>query len=135
MSDPRAIGKAGEYRIASELLMRGYNPMIASVDNGVDLVLENGKTIQVKTTTKACYGDRGKSTKASLATTRYIRGDRTHEVKDNRADFYIIWVIPWDSFFIIPRDVIKMKGISLSFTVGKPDGLYRFKDCWNLLKG
>ena len=57
--------------------------------------------------------------------------------KNLKADFYIIWVMPWSEFFIIPQEVVKNRGQTLSFTkTNSPTankGLYRFKDCWNLL--
>ena len=46
------IGKTGEYRVASELLLRGYNANIAAVDDGIDVVATKGQHmvyIQVKT--------------------------------------------------------------------------------------
>jgi len=132
--DKNAIGRAGEYRVASELLQRGFNPMMASIDKGIDFVLDNSKTIQVKTVFRINYPRRKNNATVSIATTRYVRGDRIHEVRNIRADFYIIWVIPWDEFFIVPRNIVKNIGITLSFTKTNNEGLYRFKNCWNLLK-
>ncbi|MCY4161439.1 MAG: HTH domain-containing protein [Flavobacteriaceae bacterium] len=46
------IGKAGEFYVASELLFRGYNASIMSLDEGMDIIaLKNNKlfSIQVKT--------------------------------------------------------------------------------------
>jgi hypothetical protein len=48
------IGMSGEYRIVSELLMRGYNANIVTVDTGVDILAEKGDSvykIQVKART------------------------------------------------------------------------------------
>ena len=42
------LGKAGEYRVAAELLLRGHSIYMPSVDNGVDLVIDDGVTIQIK---------------------------------------------------------------------------------------
>lgn len=46
------IGKAGEYLVTSELLFRGYNASIMSVDEGIDIVaIKDGRlfNVQVKT--------------------------------------------------------------------------------------
>lgn len=43
-----AIGQAGVFRVASELLMRGHVPSFPSVDTGCDILLDNGIRIQVK---------------------------------------------------------------------------------------
>lgn len=46
------IGKAGEYAIFSELLFRGYNASIMTVDQGVDIIASKGHRffyLQVKT--------------------------------------------------------------------------------------
>lgn len=46
------VGKAGEYLVASELLFRGFDVWIPSVDSGTDLVAEKDRdrfNIQVKT--------------------------------------------------------------------------------------
>ena len=46
------VGKAGEYMVASELLFRGFDISIPSVDSGTDLVAEKDRkrfNIQVKT--------------------------------------------------------------------------------------
>ena len=51
-SESRYVGKAGEYRVVSELIFRGYNANIISVDDGIDIVAtKNDKlfNIQVKT--------------------------------------------------------------------------------------
>jgi Holliday junction resolvase-like predicted endonuclease len=47
------IGKGGEYAVMSELLYRGYNANIMSVDDGIDIIASKGAKffyIQVKTT-------------------------------------------------------------------------------------
>ena len=132
-----AIGKAGEYRVASELLQRGFNPMIASIDRGIDFILDNGKTIQVKTVFRTDYPGRKNNATIDITTVRYVKGGRIRGHKNLKADFYIIWVMPWSEFFIIPQEVVKNRGQTLSFTkTNSPTankGLYRFKNCWDLL--
>ena len=52
-------GKAGEHRVVSELLFRGYNASIMNVDEGLDIVAtKDGKlfNIQVKTSNENKFG-------------------------------------------------------------------------------
>ena len=46
------IGKAGELRVRAELLLRGLSCAVFDQDTGIDIVLENGKKLQVKTASK-----------------------------------------------------------------------------------
>src|SRR5258708_5833761 len=56
----RAIytGKAGEYIVAAQLLLREVNVWMPAYDDGVDLIAENGCRIQVKTAHVTAGGDR-----------------------------------------------------------------------------
>lgn len=52
MSETLEIGTAGEYAVVSEMLFRGFNASIMSVDTGIDVVaIKDNKTylVQVKT--------------------------------------------------------------------------------------
>lgn len=54
-NDPRSfslVGKAGEYAVASQMLLRQLVTFFPAVDTGVDLIAENGCRIQVKTSRK-----------------------------------------------------------------------------------
>ena len=54
-ADSRRIGTAGEFRVMSELLFRGYGADRSSIDDGVDIKASKGYDnfdIQVKTVTK-----------------------------------------------------------------------------------
>lgn len=133
VKNSRYIGEAGEHRIISELLLRGYNPKVACIDEGIDMILENRKTIQVKTVARNKGGkSRPNSFAVGITTTRYVKGDRIHPPADLRADLFIIWMIPTNSFFIIPREKIKVS-TAISITANCKDGYYRFKDRWDLL--
>lgn len=51
--DTKKVGKAGEYLVLSELLFRGYEANIMSVDDGIDIVASKDNKlyfVQVKTT-------------------------------------------------------------------------------------
>ena len=93
-------GKAGEYLVASELLFRGFDASIMSVDVGVDLVaIKNVQTFlfQVKTAT-----DKGKN--------RYLYDIRvsSFERHNNNQTFYIFVLKGEDSnFLILPYNILK----------------------------
>ena len=40
--DNSRLGLIGELKVMCELLLLGYNPAKSYLDNGVDLILENG---------------------------------------------------------------------------------------------
>ena len=129
------IGQAGEHRVTAELLLRGHNPMVASIDDGIDIILENGRTIQVKTVNTVIYGNRKNSACVSISSVRYKKGVRSHTVsnKSLRINFYIIWVIPWSEFFIIPSGVISPKALNITITPIKSSKTYACKNKWELL--
>ena len=43
------LGLAGELRVMSELLLRGHNPAKSYLENGADIILDNGTRIEIKT--------------------------------------------------------------------------------------
>lgn len=136
MLDPRVIGKAGEYRVASELLLRGHNPLVASIDNGVDLVLENGKTIQVKTTTQLGKREDGFYLGIDISSTSYTMGRRKAPPTDLRADYFVVWFVERDEFYIIPRDVVASRNVKhcLSIAPDSGKGFAVYKNRWDLLE-
>jgi len=122
------IGKAGEYRVTSELLLRGYNPSTRIVDDGVDIVLDNQKTIQVKTVTMS---HRGFYT-VSFANTAWRKGIQSKKGSSLLADYVVIWVVPKNDFYILPAALINGK---MSISVGGKNGqLYtEYINKWELL--
>ena len=121
-------GKAGEYRVTSELLLRGYNPATRVVDDGVDIVLNNHKTLQVKTVTTS---HRGFYT-VSLANSSWRKGIQSKKGSSLLADYVIIWVVPENVFYILPAVLINGK---MSISVGGKTGqLYtEYINKWELL--
>jgi hypothetical protein len=100
------LGKAGELRVASELILRGFNPALVLVDNGCDIVLESGIRIQVKTcatlSRNKTYNRKNKRYIFSLA-----RGNSKKKYT-NEADYFICWCVPEDWFQVIPaKEAIK----------------------------
>lgn len=138
LSDVRMTGMAGEHRIISELLLRGHNPAVAIVDYGIDIILENGKTIQAKATSQMGYKSRENSVSIDISSTAYTRSRSIDKDKvlDLRADFFIVWIIPIDAFYIIPRGAIANQGIStcLSITHTSNQGFAIYRDRWDLLE-
>lgn len=120
MTRRQMLGRAGELRIASELILRGYNPMFPEVDNGVDMVLEdNGARIQVKT-----FSPRS----SSKTTVRFTSLENV--------DFGIVWEAGTTCFWVLPVGAVysikrKQKAARV---VNKPSSKHqRFKNRWDLL--
>lgn len=78
------IGKGGEYAVMSELLFRGYNANIMTVDDGIDIIASKGTKffyIQVKTT----HLNNGKISPPSIKKERFD--------KYSKHDTYYIFVV------------------------------------------
>jgi len=122
------FGLAGEYRVMSELLLRGLTPSKVILDDGgIDIVLTNKKTIQVKTAKKLWSNKRGYKFSAD----RYKNG--------LQADFYIFWLFDDDIFLVVPKEEMNKNGymnILTEYTGGYSyprTKFLKFKDAWNLL--
>ena len=94
------IGQAGVYRVMSELLLRGHVPSVPCVDTGVDIALDNGLRMQVKSVTMRPHPG-------------YPEGAYCFSVKENNhgskkrdwtkvVDFLVYWGINENRFFVIP---------------------------------
>ena len=89
------IGKAGEHLVVSELLFRGYNASVMSVDEGLDIVAtkdEHLYNIQVKTSTENKFN-------------YYVCDIRISSFeKHNRNNTFYIFVLKSDktNFLILP---------------------------------
>lgn len=117
-----AIGLAGEFRVMSELLLRGLNPSKSYLDTGIDITLDNGKTIQVKS---------AKKRRESRNYERYLLTLLGNG--KNRAEFFVFWCIDDDDFFIVPTNKINGKR-SIVFSPGAKNAKYMdFKNKWELL--
>lgn len=105
-----ALGKAGELRVASELLLRGYDAFLTIADSGTDIVLGNGKRLQVKTARQGKEEPRGTGT-----IRRYAFSFKSWRKKEgryvphplNNVDFVVLWAVEHNAFFIVPVDVIR----------------------------
>lgn len=96
------IGLAGELRVMSELLLRGHNPAKSYLEEGADLVLENGLRVEVKT---GHFRPRGKGTVGMYQFT-LKGGGRRRPQNLSACDYLILWCLEDDCFFIVPTSIL-----------------------------
>lgn len=141
----RRIGTAAEHRVISELLLRGFNPYIVVLDEGIDLMLENGKRIQIKSAHLQKQPTRGyvygryifNSRKRYYEKARFP-WDRLPKVREH-VDFVICWGINDDVFYIIPATEIPPTGVTAHSPKevaknGRPRIYDRYINAWDLLR-
>jgi hypothetical protein len=140
MKDNLMLGRAGELRVASELLLRGIEVYLnTSADSGVDLILSNSKKVQVKTARLTTNRQpTWRSYCWSFKSWRRVEKHyESHSLKD--VDYVILWAVDDDVFFIIPADEVRGSySIRLnpgsSYPSKKVSNHMRFKDAWDSLK-
>lgn len=134
-----SLGKAGELRIASELLLRGHEVFLTIVDSGSDLVLGNGKRLQVKVAQR-------RHDKAANRTA-YMFSFKSWRKRENKyiahpladVDYIILWGLDDDLFLIIPssevrgRHSIRCNPTSKS-TNNVVSHYLQFRNRWDLLQ-
>jgi len=122
------IGMAGELRVMSELILRGYNPAKSYLDNGIDLILEDGIKIQVKTTESKRWNRQWAY--------RFLisKGEERRRIRlVDKIDFLIAYIIPDNCFFIIPAEEIGDKK-NLLIRPTESCKWFKYKGKWDLLK-
>jgi len=106
-------GQAGVYRVASELMMRGMLPCMPTTDmHGVDLILESGIRIQVKTACLTTYP--GKYVKPLyrfslgrvIFSTALGRPKNSARNYSNTTDFVVLWGADDNRFWIVPSHIL-----------------------------
>ena len=103
-----AVGKAVELRVASELLLRGFEVYLTTADSGVDLILGNGKKIQVKGSHQSTFDSRQpRYTFSFKAWHKKTKCYSAHELEG--VDFLILWGIEDNIFFIVPAELVRGK--------------------------
>lgn len=134
MTTNLSIGKAGELRVASELLIRGFEVHLSLVDYGSDLLLSDGTRIQVKAAHNLSHNYwKYKAYTFSFKKWKNKNGHfKPHALKD--IDFIILWGIDDDLFFIIPAKVIRGKYSVRVSTSSKRNQYSIYKDKWEILK-
>jgi hypothetical protein len=129
------LGKAGELRVASELLLRGHEIFLSSVDSGTDIILSKGVRIQVKAANPFNNGN-GRYRFGFKSCDKKNGKYHAHALKD--VDFVILWPASTDEFFIVPASEIRGR-ISLCIRLheGKrpyPLGKYsQYRNKWEIL--
>ena len=130
------IGKAGELRVRSELILQGLSPAVCDQDNGVDIILvDNGKRLQVKTSVRPQnnhnYGykysfsvraQQFRSAGNGVFEKRFTKKSYTGVV-----DYFIFWLIEHDIFYVIPEGVVGEK-VSIVIPTPTEDRTYRIND-------
>lgn len=126
------IGKAGELRVRSELMLRGISAGTYDFDDGVDIYLKNGKKLQIKTSLKPYYSKGSYSWRYSFSIRQYQfrsseggKYTRKYTRKNYSENDYFIFVCLKDNiFFIVPENEI---GEKVSFSLPTPEGLRVYK--------
>ena len=150
-----AIGRAGELRVRSELILRDFNPGVFDFDKGTDIILSNGKRIGVKTSLKPIYSKKDYSWRYTFSVrSAQVRnaGNGVYEKKYMKrdyiefVDYWIFWCVKSDLFYIIPNGEIGQK-VSFCISTPVPDRIYqrhkeyksiskyeKYKNNWEQLK-
>ena len=124
-----ALGRAGELRVASELLIRNHEVFQTIVDSGADLILGNGKRLQVKT---ARIGKRRGYMFSLKAWRKAGKPPKFQPFTD--VDYLICWTVDDDAFFIIPTShIIGRIAISINPNSSKSQFMV-FKNNWEALQ-
>lgn len=104
-----AQGQAGVYATASRLSLLGHTPYFPSVDYGVDLMLENGIRLQVKSAKLrnhpgyqyGAYSFDIRKSYLVLNPGKIYRETRSRTYK-GIVDFMVFWCIDENRFFVVP---------------------------------
>lgn len=117
----------------SELLLRGHYPYTPCSDRGIDCILENGVTINIKARHKIQHKITVRKKKKIYT---YQREGYGFVKNTNRmyADFFIIWLIDDDDFYIIPVSKINGSFEIYPKTFKGHSGFSQFKNAWHLLQ-
>ena len=103
------LGKAGEYMVASQLLLRGVPVALPAVDEGVDIYAGHLR-IQVKAARKIKVKTAGSwGYHFNIGTHKWNAQTRTfYRKRDARAavDFYVFWGIDENRFWIVPSNLL-----------------------------
>lgn len=119
------IGVAAEYRVISELILRGYHPAKPLSVKRADLLLENGVKLEIKAS--RFYPDEN-AYKFDLT-----YGHGRVKIDQDFYDYLICWCMNDQVFFIIPAEVIHAQS-KVSLTLNKNSKYAPYKEAWNLLE-
>ena len=139
MNESMRIGKAGEYRVMSELLCRGFLPSLMPEISEADIILSNGEKIQVKSAHEKIDGSYNFSFKGWKREVDGNRKQKKHKLKN--IDFIVLWAINISDFIIIPVEIIRKRNsyITINYRPERKrksnlqDIFQKYKNNWNLL--
>jgi hypothetical protein len=125
-------GQAGVYAVASKLCLLGHVPFFPGVDYGYDLVIENGIKLQVKAAYASLASDKRDmypwpSYRFDMRVSKpnaHGKMERMNRHYRKVADFFVLWGIDENRFWIVPTSEIK--GATVLFTRGKRYGSDRY---------
>lgn len=125
------IGLAGEFRVMAELLLKGHNPAKSYLEQGADIVLENGLRIEVKSGHRCHSNISGKYHTTRNNYSFVLKRAQARSLET--CDFLILWCMDDDCFFIIPVGVITGTCIGIA-TISPKFKYFSYKDKWELLE-
>lgn len=123
------LGVAGELRVMSELMLQGYNPAKSYLDNGVDIFLDNGRKVQVKTSITKYNNHRSVCYRFNLQAGG--KGKRRFGLK-NKVDFLIAFIPVENCFYIIPAQEL---GERTTVSIHKKGKFAKYENNWDILGG
>jgi hypothetical protein len=133
------MGYAGELRVASELLLKGHEVFFGSGNSEIDIILGDGRKIQVKTSSNVKRNVRYNHT-GYYFTFRHWTKKKAQSLEN--IDFVICWLLNTDVFYIVPVEKLKgVSSISINPRRNRRNGGKRskvdwdgFKNKWDLLE-
>lgn len=128
------VGKAGEYAVAAQLMMRDVRVYFPASDYGVDLLTQEGCRIQVKSAhvsaTEKMIAQHGegayifplpKHKRVAVSDSRSVRRSKPSFVVT--CDFVVFWGIEQNRFWIVPAAVCDQ---SYLFALGRTSSKTKF---------
>jgi hypothetical protein len=109
------LGKAGEYAVASQLLLRGVSVSFPAVDDGADLYAGHLR-IQVKSARKIRVrraGSWGYHFNIGVHKWNPKKRQHFHVEARNRVDFFVFWGIDENRFWIVPAPLLSKTAVRI----------------------
>ena len=126
-------GSMAEFKFGAEASKRGW--VVSTPLNDVapyDFILDNGHSlfkIQVKSTSRP---QSGKSYRLYTSSSGR-KGETRREYEEGVFDVYALYIIPEDTWYIVPKAYVNGK-TSISICTGKKDNEFeKFKELWSIL--